>query len=77
MFLLLFTLFLAYLFYQLLVKFILPVYRTTQQVKRSFRDMQEQMHQSSPQQEQYHTRPKRAQGEKSAASDYIDFEEVK
>jgi hypothetical protein len=68
--------FLAYLLYKLVFKFILPIYRTTKQVRRSFRDMQDQMNQ--------HTnpygnasRPEPQPGSTANKGDYIDFEEVK
>jgi hypothetical protein len=69
--------FLLYLAYRLIFNFIIPIYKTTKQVKRSFRDMQEQMHQHA---DPYHQRqndtptPKTASGK---TGDYIDFEEVK
>jgi hypothetical protein len=70
--------FLLYLAYRLIFNFIIPIYKTTKQVKRSFRDMQEQMHQHTDpyyQQRQNDTpTPKTAS---SKTGDYIDFEEVK
>lgn len=66
---------LAYILYRFVVGFVIPVYRTTRQVKKEFREMQERMngqmkHQEQPAPEQY-TEPKKPVG------DYIDFEEVK
>lgn len=67
--------FLAYLIYQLVFRFIIPVVRTTRRVRRSFREMQERMQQqhTTPVQEhnRVHTTPK-GDGE-----DYIEFEEIK
>ena len=76
MFLVLFYLFLAYLLYNLVFKFIIPIYRTTRQVKKGFREMQERMQQhTQPSNQQSHSskqkEPKGKEGE------YIDFEEVK
>ncbi len=69
-----FYLFLAYLLYNLIFKFVLPVYRTTRQVKRSFKDMQSRMQgQQPPVQERASKKP----AAKAAAGDYIEFEEVK
>jgi hypothetical protein len=74
---LLFYAFLAYLLYRLVFNFIIPIYRTTRQVKKSFRDMQDQMRQHSEPRAQ---QPKNTQYKNSTAGkagDYIDFEEVK
>jgi hypothetical protein len=70
----LFYFFLAYMLYQLVFKFILPIYRTTKRVRRGFRDMQERMNgQTEPQTSSSpHAEPKR-----KPVGDYIDFEEVK
>ncbi|MEO6071063.1 MAG: hypothetical protein ABIN57_04455 [Chitinophagaceae bacterium] len=76
MLLFLFFIFLAYLLYRLVFQFILPIYRTTRQVKKSFREMHEKMNgqyggtqaeAADPRANQTHTK----------AGDYIDFEEVK
>lgn len=71
----LFYLFLAYIAYNLVFKFIIPIYRTTRQVKRGFREMQERMQQQAGQQgaHQQQARP----SAKEVSGDYIDFEEVK
>jgi len=73
----LFYAFLIYLAYKLVFDLILPIVRTTRQVKRGFREMQERMRQSGepfgPQQPGPTVRnvpPPQAKG------DYIDFEEV-
>lgn len=56
--------------YQLVFKFILPIYRTTKQVRRNFSDMQGRMNgqpnAAKPQPEQ----------KGKVVGDYIDFEEV-
>ena len=74
MFSLLFYGFLIYLLYRLVFHFILPIYRTTKQVKKGFRDMQDQMKQHTEPQGQ----PKSTQKKPGATKvgDYIDFEEV-
>ena len=73
----LFYFFLAYLLYQLVFKFIIPIYRTTKQVKRGFRDMQERMnvHANANGSQQSTETSKSSKTKK--AGDYIDFEEVK
>ena len=75
MFSLLFYGFLVYLLYRLIFHFIIPIYRTTRQVKKSFRTMQEQMRQNTETQ----GHPQNAQKKPGATKvgDYIDFEEVK
>jgi len=70
MLLYLFYFFLAFMLYQLVFRFILPVYRTTKQVRRSFRDMQNRMNGDGAGQE-----PAKPKGK--TVGDYIDFEEVK
>ncbi len=78
---LLFYIFLAYFLYQIIFRFILPVYRTTRQVKKSFREMQERMNEQM-QQQGYGPPPSEAskshvKSDPSKAGEYIDFEEVK
>jgi hypothetical protein len=70
--------FIAYILYNLIFRFIIPVYRTTRQIKRGFRDMQEKMNSQmggqgpfGPSEPQQPTEPQPKKG------DYIDFEEVK
>ncbi|HVE61138.1 MAG TPA: hypothetical protein VNA26_04925 [Chitinophagaceae bacterium] len=73
----LFYFFLAYLLYQLVFKFILPIYRTTKQVKRGFRDMQERMNSHvNTHASEKPTDPSKTSSKKKAG-DYIDFEEVR
>ena len=73
MLLYLFYFFLAYLLYQLVFKFILPIYRTTKQVQRGFREAQDRMN--------GHTNgagaPPKPEQKGKVVGDYIDFEEVK
>lgn len=66
----LFYAFLVYVLIKLVVNFIIPVYKTTKQVKKSFRNMQERM------QEQQQQQPSSSQ-KQQPLGDYIDFEEVK
>lgn len=73
--------FLFYLLYRLVFNFILPIYRTTKQVKRSFREMHEQMNQ----QQQYPGNGAETQAQQNKGKnlntdnigEYIDYEEVK
>ena len=78
MFSLLFYGFLIYLLYRLVFHFIIPLYKTTKQVKKSFRNMQDQMRQHTDPygQQQPQNNPQKKPGA-SKVGDYIDFEEVK
>lgn len=73
--------FLIYLGYRFIVGFVIPVFRTTRQVKRQFRDIQERMQQQqyggyTDAQPQPNTTQQKSSGN-SKVGDYLDFEEVK
>ena len=78
---LLFYCFLAYMLYRLVFNFIIPIVRTTRRVKRSFRQMQEQMNGQYSQQaagtNAYSQQAATTGTAKKADEDYIEFEEVK
>jgi hypothetical protein len=71
--------FLVYLAYQFIFNFLVPVFKTTQQVKKRFREMHEQMNKS--QNEGQYSSSQQAQSShgpgKNAGDEYIDFEEIK
>lgn len=78
--------FLAWMLYRLVFGFIIPVVRTTRQVKKGFRQMQEQMNAQYGQQAQGGNpfggtagtqQSSFAPNAKGSDEDYIDFEEVK
>ena len=71
----LFFTFVAYLVFKLVADFILPVYRTTRQVKQKFREMNQ--HRPGGQGPQAAPQKKNAEGKKPTVGEYIDFEEVK
>ncbi|MEO6491154.1 MAG: hypothetical protein ABIO04_14525 [Ferruginibacter sp.] len=75
---LLFELFVIYLVYKLIFEFIIPVYKTTKQVKQKMQDMHARMqeNQSDPIQNN-RTNASVAEPHKSAKEDYIDYEELK
>jgi Sec-independent protein translocase protein TatA len=70
--------FLAYLLYKIVFGFIIPVYKTTRQVKKGFREMHKRMSEQMNAQQNYSTQAApqpSSQNEKK--EDYIDFEEIK
>ncbi len=67
---------LAWILYQVIFKFIIPVYLTARRVRKGFREMQEKMHQHAhPRQQERNTGE--SESSKKPVGDYIDFEEVK
>ena len=64
---------LIYILYKVVFDLIIPVYKTTQKIKRGFRDMHNQMNQQSSSQQPPSPKPDKKEKE----GDYIDFEEVK
>ena len=74
----LFYAFLIYLAYRLIFHFIIPVYKTTRQVKKQFREMHSRMEdQMNQQQANQQPMPTKQEDKKAPAEDYIDFEELK
>ena len=80
----LFFIFLAYFLYQLVFKFILPVYRTTRQIKKGFREMHERMNGQGQPGNPYGNGTTNQQAHAQSTpdknkqvGDYIDFEEIK
>ena len=75
-----FELFVLYLLYKLIFDFIIPVAKTTQQVKKQFGDMsarmQEKMNEQQRQSANF-TAPKTNGSSGKKNDDYIEFEEVK
>jgi hypothetical protein len=74
---------LIWFLYNLVFRFIIPVYRTSKQMKQKFREMHEQMqNQATAAGQQQQPQQKGSPIPKSSAAskptgDYIDFEEVK
>lgn len=76
-----FQLFVLYLLYKLIFDFIIPVYKTTKQVKKQVNEMHGRM-QDQMDQFQQQSGPRQQSGEKtppktSTDHDYIEYEEVK
>jgi Sec-independent protein translocase protein TatA len=76
---------LIWFLYNLIFRLIVPLYRTTRQVKQKFREMHQQMEDQNRQQQGYQktnpTSKSASQTDRPAPSkaggDYIDFEEIK
>jgi hypothetical protein len=70
---------LAWFLYNLVFKFIIPVYKTTRQMKQKFREMQTNMQEHMNQQPRFSTEPNAAEksSSKKSKDDYIDYEEIK
>jgi hypothetical protein len=71
-----------YLLYRFVFNFLLPVVRTTRQVRQQFRNMQEGMNggpqSQQPDREYFESAQKQDRpSKKPPAGDYIDFEEIK
>ena len=65
--------------YNLVFRFIIPVYKTTRQMKQKFREMHTNMQDQMNQQQEFSAQkpsPEKSSSTKSK-EDYIDFEEVK
>ena len=65
-----------YLLYKLIFNFIIPVYKTTKQMKSKMQDMQEHI-QRQQQQQQGATAAAESPKKAVPADDYIEFEEVR
>ena len=71
----LFFTFVAYLIFKLVFDFVIPVYKTTMQVKQKFRDMNQ--HMRGGQTDQNTQQKNNTETKKPTVGEYIDFEEVK
>lgn len=67
-----------YIAYQFIFRLVIPVYRTTREVKKKFREMNSRMEEHLKQQQGFTNAPSpEKSAPKEKAGDYIDFEEVK
>ncbi|RYY39004.1 MAG: hypothetical protein EOO08_12050 [Chitinophagaceae bacterium] len=75
----LFWLVLGYLAFRFIVGFVIPMVRTTRQVKRSFREMNQRMNErfGGADNGQAGTQKVQPSGPAPRKDDYIDFEEIK
>jgi hypothetical protein len=71
--------FLIYLAYRFIFHFVIPIYKTTKQVKKQFREMSSRMEDQMNQQQanQQTATPQPEKKNEQVGGDYIDFEEVK
>ena len=71
--------FLIYLGYQFIFKFLIPIFKTTQQVKKDVRAMHDRMNEFSKQPENSSSAQTNSRNKSSKApiGDYIDFEDIK
>lgn len=67
---------LAYVLYRFITGFVIPVYKTTKQVKKGFQQMQQHMNEQM-QKQQTQAQPQQNSEPKKPIGDYIEFEEVK
>lgn len=70
-------LFAIYIIYKVVFDFIIPIYRTTKQMKGKMNEMQEKMRQQQQQQSNFNSQVKEPSPKKTYNEDYIDYEEVK
>lgn len=78
MFRILFLVITAIILYKLIFDFIIPIYRTSRQIKRKFRDMNQHMgDQMNGFGQGTTTQNQQEQAKKPVQKDYIDFEEIK
>lgn len=74
----LFYAFLIYLSYRLVFHFIIPIYKTTRQVKKQFHEMHSRMEDHVNQRQANQQTPSpNTESKKEQVGDYIDFEELK
>lgn len=80
MFKLILELFLFYILFRFIFDLVIPVYKTTKQVKKHMSHMQEEMEKHHRERSQQQTTANRSDfsgAAKPSSDDYIDYEEVK
>ncbi|MGC4035432.1 MAG: hypothetical protein QM764_05675 [Chitinophagaceae bacterium] len=68
--------FFLYILYRFVFNFLLPVYKTTQKLKKGFRDMHEKVNEANNNQQKATQQPQPEQ-KKEQLGEYIDFEDIK
>lgn len=69
--------FTIYFAYRFLFDFLIPVVRTTRQVKKQFDAVREQQQGFQQQASQKRPEPSKAQSVKTTSDDYLEFEEIR
>ena len=70
--------FLAYALYKIIFDLIIPIYKTTRQFKKGFREMHNHMNDyMKDQQQKSASQNNTKSSSQKSSSDYIDFEEIK
>ena len=77
MFKLLVELFLFYLLYKFIFEFVIPIFRTTREVKKKMNEFQQNMHKHAESSRTSSTNNEKPPVSKPKSDDYIDFEEIK
>ena len=77
MFKLILELFLFYILFRFIFDLVIPVYRTTKQVKKHMSNMQEEMEKHHNQQQTTSNRSGFSGNTKANPDEYIDYEEIK
>ena len=69
----------AYFLYRIIFDLIIPIYKTTRQVKKGFKEMNKKMNEQREQQSGFQHNPSShgSPASKPRTSEYIDFEEIK
>jgi len=77
MFKLLIELFLFYLLYKFIFELVIPIYKTTRQVKRKMNEFQQNMNKQTETNRTSSENTIKPTASKPKSDDYIDFEEIK
>ncbi len=77
MFKLLVELFLFYLLYRFIFELVIPIFRTTREVKKKMNEFQQNMHKTAENNRTSNENTAKSTTSKPKSDDYIDFEEVK
>ena len=77
MFKILLYVFLIYLAYQFIFNFLVPVFKTTQRIRHSFREMNNNKDFGNQQKDSSSNQSASSSNSKEPVGEYIDFEEIK
>ena len=77
MFRVLIELFLFYLLYRFIFELVIPIFRTTREVKKKMNEFQQNMHKTAENNRTSNESASKPTASKPPKEDYIDFEEIK